>query len=139
MTMIKRLLLIDDDADERFLFRKALDELRSTINLFIATDGESAFETLKTIPLPDLIFLDLNMPKINGMQCLEKIKQTRQYASVPVIIYSTSFTPSDELKATKLGAAFLLKKPFSLSALCHELAGIFLIDWTTTTPPPLQA
>jgi len=125
--MIKRLLLIDDDADDRYLFKKALDELRLAINFFFATDGESALETLNSIPLPDLIFLDVNLPRLNGIQCLEKIKQ--QQPEIPVIMYSTSFTESDRRKAKLLGAVHFLTKPFSLAALCRELAHIFSIDW----------
>ncbi|HEY4147440.1 MAG TPA: response regulator [Chitinophagaceae bacterium] len=130
MSMIKRLLLVDDDADDRFLFKKALDELRTAVNLFLATDGEDALETLETIyPLPDLIFLDLNLPRLNGIQCLEKIKQHRLFSQVPVIMYSTTFTEGDKTKATQLGASHFLMKPFSITALCRELAYVFSIDW----------
>src|SRR5262249_31084808 len=128
MTMIKRLLLVDDDADDRFLFKKALDELCTAIQVFFAADGEAALEALKTInPLPDLIFLDLNLPRLNGIQCLERIKQPGPFSEVPVIMYSTTFTDGDRSKAARLGAAHFLVKPLSIATLCRELAQLFSI------------
>ena len=89
----KRLFLIDDDEDDLFIFHLALQELNVVTDCFEDTKSETALRRLKegSMPVPDLIFLDWNMPKIRGRDCLILIKQIPAYASVPVIIYHFYF------------------------------------------------
>src|ERR1044071_4033355 len=72
-----RLLLVDDDADDRMLFIDAVEEIDKTIECIIATDGRHALELLQNdkLPLPDFVFLDIRMPRVNGKNCLYEIKK----------------------------------------------------------------
>ncbi|HEY0031087.1 MAG TPA: response regulator, partial [Bacteroidia bacterium] len=87
------IVLADDDKDDHFLFAKALQEMPVSTCLTPISDGEKLMrylsENLKQ--LPDVIFLDLNMPRKNGSECLTEIKLNRRLQHLPIIIYSTSF------------------------------------------------
>lgn len=80
--MIKTILIIDDDDDDREMLCAVIDSLFPTVNCMEATNGEEALDLLtnKKSEKPDLIFLDLNMPRLNGKSCLIEIKKIRQYA-----------------------------------------------------------
>lgn len=86
------ILLADDDTDDRFFFDKALKELPVQTHLATVEDGEQLMTYLlkKTATLPDVVFLDLNMPRKNGMECLIEIKSNARLKHIPVVIYSTS-------------------------------------------------
>ena len=87
-----RLLLADDDEDDRMFFKDALEELPVKSLLNTVNDGEQLIKLLtsETAVLPDLLFLDLNMPRKTGLECLDEIKRNEKLRSLPVIIYSTS-------------------------------------------------
>ena len=113
MGMGKLIMVIDDDADDRDLFREALSETDKTAQYLTASNGIDAIEKLsrQNILLPDFIFLDLNMPRMDGGQCLVKLRQMPWLQSIPVIIFTTSKLP-DEGKAFKiLGADLCITKP----------------------------
>ncbi|MBC8110037.1 MAG: response regulator [Verrucomicrobia bacterium] len=86
------LLLADDDKDDRFFFEEALEELQVSIHLTTVNDGEQLTQLLiqqmTKLPnqLPDVLFLDLNMPRKNGFECLAEIKRTKKLQHLPVII-----------------------------------------------------
>src|ERR1035437_5377961 len=85
-------LLADDDMDDCIFFKKALAELPLPTQLTTVYDGEELMQILnnKTIQLPHVIFLDINMPRKNGFECLAEIKQNDRLKDVPVIMFSTS-------------------------------------------------
>ena len=87
-----QLLLADDDDDDCFLFEEALSEIPVTTQLTTVHNGEQLMQLLTktTDTLPHLLFLDLNMPRKNGFQCLNEIKQNEKLKNLPVIIFSTS-------------------------------------------------
>jgi|ERR1043165_4270470 CheY-like chemotaxis protein len=118
--------IADDDQDDVELFLEAVNEVDEAIQCYTAMDGEEALQKLReALPtIPDLIFLDLNMPRINGKQCLLEIKKTDQLRNVPVIIYSTSSIKNEVEEVRKLGAAHFLTKPSSFGELCKELTNI---------------
>jgi CheY-like chemotaxis protein len=78
------------------------------------------------VPRPDLIFLDLNMPRVSGMEILTVLKSTALYADVPAIIHSTSTAQKDREKAKQLGAVYYLPKPNNFTTLCESLRELFL-------------
>jgi CheY-like chemotaxis protein len=88
-----KILLADDDTDDRFFFEKALNELSLNTHLTTVHGGEQLMEYLleNTKNLPDVLFLDLSMPRKNGIECLSEIKENKQLEAVPVIMFSTSF------------------------------------------------
>jgi len=105
------ILLVDDDIDDRFFFKDVLSELPIPTH-FATIDGQELIDYLsKEIDkLPDVIFLDLNMPSKNGFECLAELKSSKELQHIPVIIYSTSFhnTVADELY--KSGACYYMRK-----------------------------
>jgi CheY-like chemotaxis protein len=127
----RRLFIIDDDVEDQEIFMEAVREVDGAIQCYSATSGEEALMQLEreVIVLPDLIFLDLNMPKLNGKQILKELKATRALRAIPVIMYSTSFAPRDIEEIKRLGAAFHLLKPSRFDDLCRSLKTILAKDW----------
>jgi CheY-like chemotaxis protein len=105
------LLLADDDKDDRFFFKEALKQLPVESKLTTVEDGEKLLNYLyKTKQLPDLLFLDLNMPRKNGGECLGEIKSDKRLSAIPVIIYSTYLHDEVADVLYKDGAHYYLKK-----------------------------
>jgi CheY-like chemotaxis protein len=113
------IFLVDDDEDDREMFKEALREVNDSFDLMSAEDGEKALHYLKdeSKRLPDLIFLDMNMPRLNGRQCLEEIKKSVRLSSIPVVVYSTTKREEDVRETSRLGAVHFLTKP----VLFHEI------------------
>ena len=113
----KKILLVDDDPDDQMIFKDAFESLEATGNISIAQNGEEAMNLLdkqsRENILPELIVLDLNMPKMNGTETLRNLKQDQRYNQIPVIIYSTSVNPLEKEKCMELGAYSYIKKPIS--------------------------
>jgi CheY-like chemotaxis protein len=110
-----QVFLIDDDEDEHFIFERALNDIDKHIDYYHAYSGEDALRMLATTGhLPDYIFLDLNMPRMDGKQCLWEIKNLYNLA---VIIYTTSCSQKDMDDAKALGAEWFLVKPNSIALL----------------------
>lgn len=106
------LLLVDDDEDDRALFKEAVRQVDLSITCQTAVDGLDALQLLANAKhLPHLIFLDLNMPRMGGIECLCALKRDQRLAHVPVFIYSTSRTQDDVEAVLKLGALDYFKKP----------------------------
>ncbi len=127
--MVKDLscLLIDDDEDDREIFTIALKEADKTSKCFTAINGKDALHKLKADEtfIPDFIFLDLNMPILNGKQCLQEIKKDPRLCRIPVTIYTTSTFQKDIEEVKELGAAYFLIKPSNVDDLSKILSAIF--------------
>jgi CheY-like chemotaxis protein len=119
-------LIVDDDEDDRNLLCEALNEVNPFITCIMAQNGAEAFRTLKSdnSPKPDLIFLDINMPRINGIQCLKELKKDTALSSIPVVMYTTSKSDLDKELTAKLGATHFITKPSCFETLCTELKSI---------------
>ena len=124
----RRILIIDDDIDDQELFTEAIGELNIDFSCESASNGEEGLQRLndKDKPLPDLIFLDLNMPRLNGKQCLERIKASKRLRDIPVIIYSTSSQENDIHDTLAMGAVHFLTKPSSFNELCQSLGEVLI-------------
>ena len=124
--MNRILLLIDDDPDDAFLFAQALGQTDASVRYQWAREGRSALEGLSDgeIEKPDLIFLDLNLPLISGWQVLDQLRSQADYASTPVIIYSTSSDRADSERALRLGATAFYTKPDDYEQLQQMLRHI---------------
>ena len=129
--LYKRLFIIDDDLEDQEIFMEALKEVDPSILCYSATSGEDAFKKLETdlVMLPELIFLDMNMPRLNGKQVLKELKNSRTLYSVPVIMYSTSFGPNDLEEISRIGASHHLLKPSKFEDLCRALGQILSTEW----------
>jgi CheY-like chemotaxis protein len=123
MSTIGFLLLVDDDIDDQQIFLEALNTVAPEVKVVTASNGLEALHKLNTpgAPYPDLIFLDLNMPMMNGKELLEELKKTESFAEIPVIIYTTSSRAEDRDESMQLGAANYLVKPQSFNDLCEQL------------------
>ncbi len=119
-------MLIDDDADDRDMFCEALHVVDDSAECIAAQDGAEALGMLRIqdTHLPDFIFLDLNMPRLNGQQCLSEIKKNRNLLHIPVIIYTTSKQQTDIDEAKSLGAAYFITKPNTFDGICKSIAGV---------------
>ena len=117
-------LLIDDDADDSELFREALEETDSSVSLQCAENGEEALSLLKDIQKPDIIFLDINMPRMNGWECLKRLKNNEEYKDIPVIMYSTSSYQREMDIANDFGAWSFFTKPHSYNELRKMLKNV---------------
>lgn len=123
--------LADDDSDDRELFETACSEVDSGILYRTFGDGKSLLDFLKQSDneLPDILFLDINMPKKNGFQCLKEVRNTDRLYDLCVIMYSTSNNSRDICKSYELGANGFVQKPNSFSDLKEILAKIFDTNW----------
>jgi CheY-like chemotaxis protein len=120
--MAKTLLFIDDDVDDHLFFEMALKEADANFNLVNAYDGLDALEKLDSHQvLPDIIFLDNNMPRMNGLECLIQLKKRNVFSAIPVIIYSTSSSPEFIEQCKAEGAVGYLSKPDDFDGLVRAL------------------
>lgn len=123
---IKQCLLIDDDLDDHEIFSMAIKEIDPAIVCFFANDCDDGIEKLSrsTLFVPDYIFIDLNMPRINGIECLRQIKELSHLTHSEIIIYSTSIDEKSRTESSFLGATTFLVKPVGLDKLKTELQAI---------------
>jgi CheY-like chemotaxis protein len=118
--------LVDDDTDDQEIFALALEEVDRSISCIVAQDGVQAIDMLSNQDFkPHYIFLDINMPRMNGMQCLEKIRKMSRLQDVPVVMYSTASDPVYYSETKRLGAAEFIVKPASIPALTDALSRFF--------------
>lgn len=115
-------LLIDDDEIERLKFARVLQKNNYPHNITEAKNGEEALDILaQKEQQPDLIFLDLNMPKMNGLEFLKELKSNTDLRYIPVIILSTSNNHQDLKEAYKIGAAGYIVKPLKYEDYTHKI------------------
>jgi len=122
----KNILLVDDDSDDRELFTEAISLIHPLAEVETKRDGEELMEYLaKLFQPPDVIFLDLNMPRKNGKECLKDIRGIKQFETTPIIIYTTSLNPIDIQETFNHGASFFMRKPNSFEELKGMLHNLF--------------
>ena len=123
----KTCFLIDDDIDDQEIFTLVLKSVNPSITCITANDGIEAVSKLTSEETfnPDYIFLDLNMPRMDGKECLREIKKIDRLKSTPVIIYSTSSAQHDISDTRALGASGYLEKQSSVTELKNRLAHYF--------------
>lgn len=112
----------DDDADDREIFCDAIQQINPAIKVTLSKDGQEAFEILKAQQeTPDYIFLDINMPRINGVECMARLKSDIRLKNIPVIIYSTTSNSGEVKKLLMLGAEDFIPKVSSFEELKESL------------------
>ena len=111
------ILLADDDTDDCIFFKEAVEELPVVTTLTIVNEGEQLMQLLtnEANELPHVLFLDLNMPRKNGFECLSEIKGNKKLSQLPVIMYSTSFEQEVVNQLFKNGAQYFIRKPSEFS------------------------
>lgn len=114
------ILLADDDDDDTSLFQEALEQVPTVTKLDVAENGMELMDILgRLMAKPDLIFLDMNMPVKNGMECLIEIRNSASYKDIPVVILSTSIADYLIQSAYQAGANLYIQKPNSFSGLIN--------------------
>ena len=110
-----RVLLADDDIDDCLFFKEALEELPLSTHLTIVNDGDQLMKLLlkNTSRLPHVLFLDLNMPRKNGFECLTEIRLNDKLKALPAIVYSTSSEEDVIDRLYQNGAQHFIRKPFN--------------------------
>lgn len=120
------ILLIDDDRDDAELFQEVLKEIDSSIGFNHIEDSKKGLEklTAQTNNLPDIIFLDINMPIVSGWQCLDHFKKTEHLKDIPVIMFTTSSQPREKENALQHGANGFITKPNEYQVLKNSLSEV---------------
>jgi CheY-like chemotaxis protein len=129
-----KILFVDDDADDVHLFFEAVEYLNDSelvkandksLQCLTVSDGQQALEQLNTDRnLPDLIFLDINMPVMDGKSCLMELKRDRRLSNIPVVMFSTTYRGNDKFDYQSMGAEKCLTKPSGFKDLVKMLAQV---------------
>ena len=125
------ILLADDDDDDRLFFKDAIEEVKVKTVVTMVNDGVELMDYLlkPEIHLPNLVFLDLNMPRKNGMECLKEIRSNNKLKDLSIAIYSTSAMEKDIEETFVKGANIYIKKPNDFEVLKNILAKVITINW----------
>jgi CheY-like chemotaxis protein len=125
------ILLADDDEDDRIFFKEALQELKVKTRVTLVNDGHQLMNYLNQSgnALPNVVFLDLNMPRKSGMECLIEIRKNNRLRDLAVAIYSTSSSEEYIEEAFVRGANIYIKKPDDFAALKVILEQVISINW----------
>lgn len=124
------ILLVEDDPEDQELSRRALQRSKLQNDLFVVSDGEEALDYLyrrgkyedpKSSPRPDLILLDLNMPKLDGRAVLERVKSDPKLKSIAVVVLTTSSQEEDILRSYNLGVNSYISKPVRMDGFLKAL------------------
>ena len=131
MKSVKTLMIVDDDSDDRDFFSRALNKIDSSAECLFAVNGEDALKILRNgiKQLPDFIFLDLNMPRMDGKTCLCELKKDEKLKEIPVIVFSTSSRQKDIEETHDLGAAYFLTKQPDFKKLQLEIVFVINQNW----------
>jgi CheY-like chemotaxis protein len=123
--------LADDDEDDRLFFTDAFEELKMKTNVMTFNDGVELMDYLNhgDSILPNVLFLDLNMPKKNGVECLLEIKQNEKLNDIAIAIYSTSSSEEHIEETFVNGANIYIKKPSDFEDLKKILSEVVTINW----------
>ena len=125
------ILLADDDEDDRLFFKDAIEEVKVKTVVRIVEDGVQLMDYLNKpeISLPNVVFLDLNMPRKNGMECLKEIRSNHKLKDLSVVIYSTSASEEDIEATFVKGANVYIKKPNDFDELKRVLGQVLSLNW----------
>ncbi|MCK0159177.1 response regulator [Allomuricauda sp. F6463D] len=128
---ILNIALADDDDDDRLFFQEAIEDISIRTKLSLLKDGQELMDylNLPNAILPNLVFLDLNMPIKNGMQCLKEIRSNPDLSKICIAIYSTSCSEKDIEETFINGANIYLNKPNSFAKLREAIKKVLQINW----------
>ncbi|MBK5272495.1 MAG: response regulator [Bacteroidia bacterium] len=131
------ILLADDDESDRFLFMEAFEELKIKTIVHTVNNGMQLMDylTKENNPLPYLLFLDLNMPRKNGLECLKEIRGNPKLRDISIAIYSTSASEKDIGETFRSGANVYIKKPNNFNMLKQALDKVVMTAWQYQEPP----
>jgi CheY-like chemotaxis protein len=126
-------LMADDDPDDRLLIKEAFEESLVSNSIYFVEDGVELMDYLRhqdkfsdphTAPMPDLILLDLNMPRKDGREALAEIKSDPNLRYIPVVVLTTSKAEEDIIRSYDIGAASYITKPVTFDGLVNAIRGL---------------
>jgi len=125
------IILADDDDDDRLFFKDAIEEIKVKTVITMVKDGVELMDLLNEPEkkIPNLVFLDLNMPRKNGMECLNEIRRNHKLKDLSIAIYSTSGLEKDIEETFIKGANIYIKKPNDFEVLKNMLAKVITLNW----------
>jgi two-component system response regulator len=127
---VMSVLLVDDDEGDLLMIQEALDSGTAAHEIHVAHDGQEALDFLRRkgsyadAPRPDLVLLDLNMPRMDGRQVLAAVKVDEELRKIPIVVLTTSRAPADIASSYDLHANAYVTKPMSLDDLTAVVKGI---------------
>lgn len=127
--VIQTIVLADDDRDDHDFFATALQEINPSLILTIVKDGNELLSLLSHYA-PDLIFLDLDMPCKNGLECLREIRDNVVFQSLPVVVFSSTSRPANITTAYEMGGNLFFTKPSNYHDLVAAINKILAMDWS---------
>ncbi|HEY0744227.1 MAG TPA: response regulator [Chryseosolibacter sp.] len=113
MSESRIIVYVDDDEDDRDLFSEVIRTVRPDLEVVLAKDGHDALEKLGILSTPACVFIDMNMPKMSGLQLLGVLKSDPRLSPIPAVILTTALTPHQRVELIGLGAKDYLIKPSS--------------------------
>ncbi len=125
-----RIMLVEDSAADVFMIKESLNEAGLQYEAVVLGDGEDALISLRDAAKPDLIVIDLNLPKIDGYEVVESVRRNPNLADIPVVVLSSSSLPYDRLRAEGLGRTRYISKPITLDefmAIGREIRDFYAI------------
>jgi CheY-like chemotaxis protein len=125
---ILSIILAEDDRDDHDFFKDALGEVAPSVNLSIVEDGDALLALLKHY-IPDFIFLDLDMPCKNGLECLTEIRNSPALQEIPIVIFSSTSRPANIDAAYEMGADLFFIKPSNYNDLVSSINAILSLNW----------
>lgn len=130
-----QIALADDDEDDRQLFLKAMGNLKISTELSLFEDGQQLMDYLHSSlqDLPEVIFLDLNMPIKGGMECLKEMRNDNGFNDIMIAIYSTSSSERDIEETFINGANIFINKPNDFGKLKESIAKVIELNWQYQT------
>jgi DNA-binding response OmpR family regulator len=123
------LFYADDDKDDALIFQEVIADISSQIKVHTVHNGNELCELLSLLQ-PDMIFLDLEMPDKNGLECLVEIRKMAAYTNLPVVVYSSTTRLSNIETAYEMGADLFFIKPYTYEELLSSLTTILRLDWS---------
>jgi len=136
------ILLVDDDEDDILITKRAFERYEPKNTLYVVRDGDEALDFIyhrgdykdKSIPAPRLIFLDINMPKMNGLEVLRRLKNDPEKRRIPVVILTTSRREQDKIESYNLGVNSYIVKPVDFTKFMEAVSTINLY-WSLNQLP----
>lgn len=134
-----RIILTDDDADDRSFFNEAFSELDLQGELQTFSDGKELMDYLNSVDgAPDVVILDLNMPRKSGFECIAEIRSNKRFSRTSIAVYSTSSSDRDIEATFNSGANLYIKKPSDYNMLKKIISTVMGTDWSKYTAHPLR-
>ena len=120
------IFVIEDNPDDIFLIKLAIKKANINSNISVVNNGEEGINYLTRITnekekLPDLILLDINLPKVTGLEVLKKIKSNKSIKSIPTVVFTSSDSPSDMNFCYRNGADYYIRKPNNINSFTETM------------------